>query len=229
MMLLGQRRCVLFDVDGTIAETESHAHLPAFNRAFEQLGLPWHWSRDDYHGLLKTAGGFERLLRHAEDIGQDPQAMREQLTLAHKAKNAHYAQIMSDGAVPARAGFAELLRALHAKAIVWGVVTTTSRANWDALWRYSLQPLVFAEPGVIVCGEDVAARKPEPEAYLLALERLGMAADQCCAIEDSRNGLLAARGAGLDVAIVASEFFGDEQFEEAQLLVAELTELLTHV
>lgn len=229
MMLLGQRRCVLFDVDGTIAETEGHAHLPAFNRAFEQLGLPWHWSRDDYHGLLKTAGGFERLLRHAEDIGQDPLAMREQLTVVHKTKNTHYAQIMSDGAVPARAGFAELLRALHAKAIVWGVVTTTSRANWDALWRYSLQPLVIPEPGVIVCGEDVAAKKPDPEAYLLALERLGMAADQCCAIEDSRNGLLAAKGAGLDVAIVASEFFGDEQFEEAQLLVAELTELLTHV
>jgi HAD superfamily hydrolase (TIGR01509 family) len=229
MMLLGQRRCVLFDVDGTIAETEGHAHLPAFNRAFEQLGLPWHWSRDDYHGLLKTAGGFERLLRHAEDIGQDPRAMREQLTVVHKTKNTHYAQIMSDGAVPARAGFAELLRALHAKAIVWGVVTTTSRANWDALWCYSLQPLVIPEPGVIVCGEDVAAKKPDPEAYLLALERLGMAADQCCAIEDSRNGLLAAKGAGLDVAIVASEFFGDERFEEAQLLVAELTELLTHV
>jgi HAD superfamily hydrolase (TIGR01509 family) len=228
-MLLGQRRCVLFDVDGTIAETEGYAHLPAFNRAFEQLGLPWCWSRDDYRSLLKTAGGFERLLRHAEAIGQDPQAMREQLTVAHKAKNAHYAQIMSDGAVPARAGFAELLRALHAKAIVWGVVTTTSRANWDALWRYSLQPLVIPEASVIVCGEDVAAKKPDPEAYLLALERLGMAADQCCAIEDSRNGLLAAKGAGLDVAIVASEFFGDEQFEEAQLLVAELTELLTHV
>lgn len=229
MMLLGQRRCVLFDVDGTIAETEGHAHLPAFNRAFEQLGLPWCWSRDDYRSLLKTAGGFERLLRHAEAIGQDPQAMREQLTVVHKTKNTHYAQIMSDGAVPARAGFAELLRALHAKAIVWGVVTTTSRANWDALWRYSLQPLVIPEPSVIVCGEDVAAKKPDPEAYLLALERLGMAADQCCAIEDSRNGLLAAKGAGLDVAIVASEFFGDEQFEEAQLLVAELTELLTHV
>lgn len=229
MMLLGHRRCVLFDVDGTIAETEGHAHLPAFNRAFEQLGLPWRWSRDDYHGLLKTAGGLERLLRHAEDIGQDPQVMREQLIAVHKAKNTHYAQIMSDGAVPARAGFAELLRALHAKAIGWGVVTTTSRPNWDALWRYSLQPLVIPEPSVIVCGEDVGAKKPDPEAYLLALKRLGMAADQCCAIEDSRNGLLAAKGAGLDVAIVASEFFGDEQFDGAQLLVAELTELLTHV
>jgi len=229
MRPLGERRCVLFDVDGTIAETEGYAHLPAFNRAFEQVGLPWRWSRDDYHGLLKTAGGFERLLRHAEDIGQDSEALREQLSLVHKAKNSHYGQIMAAGAVPARAGFAELLRALHANAISWGVVTTTSRANWDALWRYSLQPLALPEPSVIVCGEDVTAKKPDPQAYLIALERLGLAPDHCCVIEDSRNGLLAAKGAGLDVVIVASEFFGDEQFEEAQLLVGELTELLAHV
>ena len=228
-MRLGQRRCVLFDVDGTIAETEGHAHLPAFNRAFEETGLAWRWSRDDYQGLLKTAGGLERLLRHAKDIGQDPQAMREQLTRVHQAKNKHYGQIMSAGAVPPRAGFAELLRALHAKGVRWGVVTTTSRANWDALWRYTLQPLNLPEPSVVVCSEDVTAKKPDPQAYVIALERLGLVAAEACAIEDSRNGLLAAKGAGLDVAIVASEFFGDEQFDEAQQVVDELSELLINI
>jgi HAD superfamily hydrolase (TIGR01509 family) len=228
-MRLGQRRCVLFDVDGTIAETEGHAHLPAFNRAFEETGLAWRWSRDDYHGLLKTAGGLERLLRHAKDIGQDPQAMREKLTRVHQAKNKHYGQIMSAGAVPPRPGFAELLRALHAKGVRWGVVTTTSRANWDALWRYTLQPLGLPEPSVVVCSEDVTAKKPDPQAYVIALERLGLVAAEACAIEDSRNGLLAAKGAGLDVAIVASEFFGDEQFAEAQQVVDELSELLLNI
>lgn len=229
MMQLSQRRCVLFDVDGTIAETEGHAHLPAFNRAFEQIGLAWHWSRDDYHGLLKTAGGFERLVRHAENIGQDPQAMREQLTLVHQAKNKHYGQIMANGAVPPRQGFADLLLALQGKGIRWGVVSTTSRANWDALWRYALQPLDLPEPSVVVCSEDVTAKKPDPQAYLIALERLGLVAAEACAIEDSRNGLLAAKGAGLDVAIVASEFFGDEQFAEAQQVVDELSELLLNI
>jgi HAD superfamily hydrolase (TIGR01509 family) len=228
-MRLGQRRCVLFDVDGTFAETEGHAHLPAFNRAFEETGLAWRWSRDDYHGLLKTAGGLERLLRHAKDIGQDPQAMREKLTRVHQAKNKHYGQIMSAGAVPPRPGFAELLRALHAKGVRWGVVTTTSRANWDALWRYTLQPLGLPEPSVVVCSEDVTAKKPDPQAYVIALERLGLVAAEACAIEDSRNGLLAAKGAGLDVAIVASEFFGDEQFAEAQQVVDELSELLLNI
>jgi beta-phosphoglucomutase-like phosphatase (HAD superfamily) len=103
------------------------------------------------------------------------------------------------------------------------------RANWHALWTHSLQPLGLPDPSVIVCGEDVAVKKPDPEAYQVALERLGLDSSDCCAIEDSRNGLLAAKGAGLDVAIVCSEFFGDERFEEAEQIVAELTELVESV
>jgi HAD superfamily hydrolase (TIGR01509 family) len=229
MIQLRKRRCVLFDVDGTIAETEGNAHLPAFNLAFEQIGLAWRWSQDDYHYLLKTTGGFERLLRYAEDRGHDLQAMREQLTIVHQAKNKHYAQIIASGTVPARRGFADLVLALHSKDIRWGVVTTTMRANWHALWTHSLQRLGLPDPSVIVCGEDVAVKKPDPEAYQLALDRLGLASNDCCAIEDSRNGLLAAKGAGLDVAIVRSAFFGDERFEEAEQVVAELTELVDSV
>jgi beta-phosphoglucomutase-like phosphatase (HAD superfamily) len=103
------------------------------------------------------------------------------------------------------------------------------RANWHALWTHSLQPLGLPEPSVIVCGEDVAVKKPDPEAYQVALERLGLESADCCAIEDSRNGLLAAKGAGLDVAIVHSEFFDDEHFDEAVQVVAELTELVDSV
>jgi len=226
---LGNRRCVLFDVDGTVAETEGHAHLPAFNLAFKQIGLDWHWSRDDYHYLLKTTGGFERLLRYAEDHGHDVQGMRELLTSVHQAKNKHYAQIIASGTVPARQGFADLVLALHAQEIRWGVVSTTMRANWHALWVHSLLPMGLPEPSVIVCGDDVTAKKPDPEAYQLALDRLGFESSDCCAIEDSRNGLLAAKGAGLDVAVVCSEFFGDERFDEAEQVVAELSELLDGV
>ncbi len=226
MIIPGKHRCVLFDVDGTIAETEGHAHLPAFNRAFAEAGLSWHWSREDYRQLLKTTGGFERLLRHAHDIGEDAEALRESLLQVHRAKNRHFATIMQSGAVPARAGFRTLLMTLALNNVAWGVVTTTSRANWDALWSCSLAPLVIPEPAVIVCGEDVGAKKPDPEAYELALARLGLPAQRCCAIEDSRNGMLAARLAGLAVAIVKSEFFRDERFDEAQVVVDELTELV---
>ncbi len=226
MIIPGRHRCVLFDLDGTIAETEGRAHLPAFNHAFREAGLPWHWRREDYRRLLKTAGGVERLFRFAQENGEDAEALRERLLQVHRAKNRHVAQIMQSGAVPARAGFRALVMTLALNNIAWGVVTTTSRANWEALWTYSLAPLVIPEPAVIVCGEDVSAKKPDPEAYELALVRLGLSALRCCAIEDSRNGMLAARQAGLPVAIVKSEFFADELFDEAQVVVDELTELM---
>ncbi len=221
-----RHRCVLFDVDGTIAETEGLAHLPAFNRALEEAGLPWRWSKSDYGRLLKTAGGFERLLRFAEETGNDPGALRNVLAGVHKAKNGHFAAIMASGAVKPREGFRDLVMSLARNDISWGVVTTTSRSNWEALWKYSLAPLALPSPEVIIVGEDVAAKKPDPEAYVLALKRLGLPAAQCCAIEDSRNGLLAAQGAGLEVAIVRSEFFGEETFDGAAVVVDELTELL---
>lgn len=226
MITPGRHTCVLFDVDGTIAETEAHAHLPAFNRALAEAGLPWRWTRDDYRRLLKTAGGFERLLRFAEESGEDPDAMSDTLARVHKAKNRHFADILASGAVPPRAGFGELVTALAAIDIAWGVVTTTSRANWKALWTWSLASLQLPEPAVMVCGEDVALKKPDPEAYVIALERLGLPPMRCCAIEDSRNGMLAARLAGLEVAIVRSEFFAHERFDEAAVVVDELTALV---
>lgn len=228
MIIPGKHRCVLFDVDGTIAETEAPAHLAAFNRAFADAALPWHWSRDDYRQLLKTAGGYERLLRHAELCGADVDdtGVRASLLQLHHAKNRHVAAIMQSGAVLPRSGFRTLVMSLALNNIAWGVVTTTSRANWEALWEHSLAPLVIPEPAVVVCGEDVRAKKPDPEAYELALARLDLRAERCCAIEDSRNGMLAARLAGLAVAIVKSEFFRDEHFDEAQIVVDELNELV---
>jgi len=228
MIRPGQHRYVLFDVDGTIAETEGNAHLPAFNRALQEAGLSWHWTSADYKHLLKTAGGFERLLRFAAENGHDVDALRETLAAVHKNKNRHFAAIMASGAVKPRAGFADLVMRLARNNIGWSVVTTTSRGNWEALWNYSLAPLGLPAPEVIVCGEDVAAKKPDPQAYLLALKRLNRPAAQCCAIEDSRNGLLAARAADLEVAIVRSEFFSDEHFEEADRVVDELHDLSVH-
>lgn len=226
MIRPGQHRCVLFDVDGTIAETEGQAHLPAFNQAMEEAGLDWRWTSADYKRLLKTTGGFERLMRYATDSGHDAEALRHTLAQIHKNKNRHFAAIMATGAVAPRAGFRELVMTLASRNIGWGVVTTTSRGNWEALWTHSLAPLGLPAPKVIVCGEDVTAKKPDPEAYLLALERLNLPAAECCAIEDSRNGLLAARAAGLEVAIVRSEFFRDENFDEARQVADELYDLV---
>jgi HAD superfamily hydrolase (TIGR01509 family) len=144
----------------------------------------------------------------------------------HKNKNKHFADILASGAVKPRTGFAELIHSLTRHDIRWAVVTTTSRSNWDALWNYSLSPLGLPAPTTIVVGDDVQAKKPDPEAYLLALQRLSLSAHECYVIEDSSNGLLAGGGAGLPVAIVRSEFFADESFEGAAVVVDELTELV---
>lgn len=221
---------ILFDVDGTIAETEGDGHLPAFNQAFREFSLAWNWSVDDYAELLKITGGLERMLAHAVRVG-DPIAQTEAghqtLRAVHQRKNALYAQRLVDGEIAPRRGFIALVQAILAAGRQWGVVTTTSRSNWEALWRHAIcRDGSLPAPVLAICGEDVARKKPDPQAYALALSRLGITAADAIAIEDARNGLLAAQAAGIDTVIVRSRFFGHQEFPEARLVVNELSELL---
>ncbi len=224
------RSTILFDVDGTIAETEGDGHLPAFNQAFQEFDLAWHWSTQAYGELLSITGGFERMLAYAQRVGADwaqTESGQEKLRNIHQRKNALYAQRLESRLIAPRAGFVALVQKLHAQGKRWGVVTTTSASNWQALWRYAIaRSTRLPEPAVIICGEDVARKKPDPEAYVLALSRLGIAAADAIAIEDSRNGLHAAKAAGIDTVVVRSRFFGQQEFPEARLVVNELSELL---
>lgn len=224
------RSTVLFDVDGTIAETEGDGHLPAFNQAFQEFDLPWNWSTQAYGELLSVTGGFERMLAYAQRIGAQwahTGSGQEKFRNIHQRKNALYAQRLESGLIAPRVGFIALVQQLHVQGRRWGVVTTTSGSNWQALWRHAItRSISLPEPAVIICGEDVARKKPDPEAYVLALHRLGIAAGDAVAIEDSRNGLLAAQAAGLDTVVVRSRFFGHQEFPEARLVVNELSELL---
>lgn len=228
-------KTLLFDVDGTIAETEGQGHLHAFNCVFEEFGLPWRWSVADYARLLKVTGGYERMLAYAHEIG-DAVAVTEQgrakLLQMHRRKNQVYAEHLATGGVSPRKGFIELVSALREARQPWAVVTTTSRANWQALWEHAVmrqareQEARIEEPIAAICGEDVTRKKPDPEAYVVALSRLSLAAEQCVAIEDSRNGLAAAGGAGIATVMVRSQFFGHEDFTGAVAVVHELSELL---
>lgn len=221
---------MLFDVDGTIAETEGQGHLPAFNQAFEEFGLTWQWSVTDYAALLRITGGFERMLAYAQRVG-DPigQSGAGQRTLKsiHQRKNAVYAERLAAGDIRPRKGFTSLVQAIVAAGQSWAVVTTTSRTNWEVLYRDAIcREQTVPPPVLAVCGEDVQAKKPDPQAYALALTQLKRAACDCVAIEDSRNGLLSACGARIDTVVVRSQFFGRQEFPEARLVVGELSELL---
>jgi len=206
-------RAILWDVDGTLAETERDGHRPAFNLAFESAGLGWRWEVERYGELLQITGGRERILHDLLTQPTAPLDIAEREALArqlHQHKNALYAQRMGSHPIPLRPGVLELLTECRDQAIAQGIVTTTSRSNVDALLTPHLGrdwPKWFQ---ILICGEDVNAKKPHPEAYERAVAQLsesGISVMQTIAIEDSPNGIQAACGAGVPVILTRSVYF----------------------
>ncbi|MBL8327570.1 MAG: HAD-IA family hydrolase [Rubrivivax sp.] len=211
-------RALLWDVDGTLAETERDGHRVAFNQAFEQLQLPWRWSEAHYGGLLQVTGGRERLMHDMASRSDAPATSGERDRLArelHRLKNGFYAEIVHASALPLRPGVAALVDQARAAGMRQAIVTTTSRSNVDALlgrhwgthWRE-----IFA---VQVCGEDVQRKKPDPQAYALACTLLQLPPLQTLAIEDSPGGVAAACGAGVPVVVPRSAYFLQAAIEGA--------------
>jgi len=201
---------LIFDVDGTLAETEE-VHREAFNQAFAEAGMDWHWDRPLYRELLGVTGGRERLLAFA------PRTPEAEIARLHRLKTAHYTKMVEEGQVTLRPGIESLIAQAHADGLKLGIATTTSRANIDALLGERVGWF-----DVIMSGEDAPAKKPDPAVYRLVLERLDLPAGRCLAIEDSANGLRAARGAGLDVVVTVSVYTGGEDFAGALAVFPDL-------
>lgn len=211
-------QAILWDVDGTLAETERDAHRVAFNLAFESFGLPWHWDVPLYGQLLRVAGGRERLLHFFAARPDAPPTANEREALAaelHRCKNRHYAELVRGGRIPLRDGVLDLMQQCRDQGLRLGIATTTSRSNLGALLATHLGPQWPTWFGSIVCGEDVARKKPDPEVYRLALAQLELAAGEVVAIEDSPDGTLAARRAGIPVVVTRSVYFAQTPIEGA--------------
>lgn len=210
-------RALLWDVDGTLAETERDGHRVAFDRAFEEAGLPWRWDEARYGELLRVTGGRERLLAFMATRTDAPvgAAARQALAQAlHARKNEHYQALVEAGALALRPGVGEFIDAARARGLRQGIVTTTGRANVDALMRAARGPRWHEPFELQVCGEDVRAKKPDPEAYEQALARLGLPPTEVVALEDSPGGAAAARAAGISVVVVRSHYFAHAAFDE---------------
>ncbi|SPF79499.1 HAD-IA family hydrolase [Pseudoprimorskyibacter insulae] len=203
---------LIFDVDGTLAETEE-AHRAAFNRCFLEAGLDWHWSQADYAKLLKVTGGKERMQHHRDACGSGP--CDDQIAALHRRKTAIYGDIIHGGGLALRPGIDALMGSARAAGLKLAVATTTSRANVDALTRACWGRDAAHVFDVIAAGDEVPRKKPAPDVYDLALSRLGLPPDQCIALEDSRNGLVSAKGAGLRVLVVPATYTQDETHDEA--------------
>jgi len=204
---------ILWDVDGTLAETERDGHLVAMNSAFAELDIPWRWDERRYGELLRVAGGFERLLFDMESQPSAPASMDERRALAqriHVLKNQRYKERMDSGALPLRPGVRELFDECEASGIRMAVVTTTSHGNVAALLGAHLGPQWRDRFAAVVCAEDAPVKKPDPQAYRLVLERLQLRAERVVAIEDSAMGLAAATAAGIPVVITRSRYFPDD-------------------
>lgn len=203
-------KAILWDVDGTLAETERDAHRVAFNAAFEAMGLTWRWDETRYGELLRITGGRERLLHDMASRADAPVLAGERERLArelHAHKQRIYAGLVEEGRVVLRPGVAELIDEASGQGVAQAIVTTTSRIGVEALLRVAFGsgwPQRFA---AIVCGEDVRDKKPLPEAYERCLGELSLGPLDAVAIEDSPGGAAAARAASVPVIVTRSHYF----------------------
>ena len=209
---------LLWDVDGTLAETERDGHRVAFNLAFEAMGLAWRWDEAHYGRLLAVTGGRERLLHDMQQRADAPGRAAERDALAralHALKNSVYARLVAESCIPLRMGVLSLLQACRNEGVPMAITTTTSRSNVDALMGAALGEHWSAWFAVCVCGEDVRAKKPDPEVYLKALEALQLKPSRVLAIEDSPAGVQAACAAGVPVVVTRSVYFADAVLDGA--------------
>lgn len=214
-------KALIFDVDGTLADTEE-AHRAAFNAAFREAGLDWYWSVAVYADLLAVAGGKERLRHYRQLIapGRVPDAA---LDTVHALKTRHYGALA--GQLPLRPGILPLIHQAWQARLPLALATTTTPANVDALLRGPLGSdwrSVFAAVGD---GSTAARKKPAPDVYLEVLAALDLPADDCLAIEDSDNGLQAARCAGIPTLVTPSTYTHHQRFDGALLELEQLGDL----
>jgi HAD superfamily hydrolase (TIGR01509 family) len=219
---------LFFDCDGVLADTERYGHLPAFNETFAAEGLPVRWSEEDYAQKLKIGGGKERMASLLTDefvaahgLPADADGQKELLARWHKTKTAAYKARVQAGELPGRPGIARIVDEARAAGWTLAVASTSAEESVRAVLEHVVgrdKAAAFA----VLAGDVVPAKKPDPAIYTLALERTGADPDETIVVEDSRNGLLAAVGAGLRCVVTVSSYTHDEDFSEAVLVVSSL-------
>jgi HAD superfamily hydrolase (TIGR01509 family) len=220
---------LIFDCDGVLADTERYGHLPAFNQTFEEFGLPFRWSEEEYGRKLAIGGGKERMASEltpevirAAGLPEDPDSLAAEVAKWHKRKTALYTELVAAGRMPPRPGIRRVISAAQDAGWTLAVASTSAEPSVRAILEYAVGMERAERFDLLLAGDVVPRKKPDPAIYLLALERLGVPPAEVLVVEDSRNGLLAAVGAGLRCLMTVNGYTEEEDSSEATLVVSSL-------
>jgi len=220
-------KAIIFDVDGTLADTED-GHRKSFNKAFAESGLDWNWDVELYRKLLKVTGGKERIKYFIADFltgYTKPDNFEDFVKHLHKVKTGHYTAMLREGHIPLRPGIKQLIDDAHTAGITLAIATTTSPENVSALLEVGLGEdweKYFAANG---CGDIVPNKKPAPDIYYWVLEKLKLAPGDCIALEDSENGLRSSLAAGIRTFVTVNHYTRDQNFAGADGVFDDLSDL----
>jgi HAD superfamily hydrolase (TIGR01509 family) len=224
---VSELQALLFDVDGTLADTERDGHRVAFNHAFADAGLDWDWTPELYGKLLAVTGGKERIRYYLDDFNPEftrPGNFDDFVIGLHAAKTEHYTRMLAEGAIPLRSGVKRLIQEARDQGLRLAVATTTTPANVEALLVNAMDPDAMSWFEVIAAGDVVPAKKPAPDIYTYAMEKLGLGPADCIAFEDSHNGILATQGADLKTIITVNGYTTEDDFNGAAIVLDQFGE-----
>jgi HAD superfamily hydrolase (TIGR01509 family) len=225
---MAEIKALVFDVDGTLADTEKDGHRIAFNRAFAKAGLAWEWSVERYGELLAVTGGKERIKHFMQESHPeflDKPDLENFIAGLHASKTEFYKSMMAQGIVPLRTGVERLLREARDAGMTLAIATTTTPENVTALISNTLGEEAMAWFEVIGAGDVVPAKKPAPDIYQWVLKALGLQPEEAIAFEDSENGVISAADAGIRrIVITINDYTAQHDFSRAPVVLDHLGE-----
>jgi beta-phosphoglucomutase-like phosphatase (HAD superfamily) len=223
-MAANRLAALVFDMDGTLADTERDGHRLAFNAAFAEHGLPWTWDVATYGRLLEVGGGKERIAHYVQQVLRRPPLTAESVVRLHETKTRHFRRLLEGGGIALRPGVARLIGEARAAGLRLAIATTAALEGVLALLAATLGAEAPSWFECIGAGDIVPRKKPAPDIYLWVLDRLGVTPGEALAIEDSRPGLEAARAAGLATIVTVSDYTAGQRFDGAALVLSDLGE-----
>lgn len=217
---------LIFDCDGVLAESERDGHRQAFNITFAERGFDAEWDPVLYKKLLGIGGGKERMHwywneKGAWPTGYDTPDKRDALVRElHARKTDLFIKLVESGSVPLRVGVERLVNEALETGVPLAVCSTSNEKAVTKIVELLGDKIAAKIP--VFAGDCVDNKKPSPDVFFLAKEKLGLDPKNVCVLEDSHNGLVAAKAAGMACVVTKSAFTYDEDFSMADKVLESL-------